>query len=111
MPTRSIPTSIEYSPQKHLHHELALFGFPLRCHPLELFKDVFATWGQYVGKEVTLIGCGMWMGEVNSLQWSQVNWTEGKLLPEGTGYQDGHSPRPLSHGRLTTSLDGLDAAV
>jgi DNA-directed DNA polymerase III PolC len=31
-PPRYIPIPVEYSPQKQLHHELALFGFPLRCH-------------------------------------------------------------------------------
>src|SRR6185437_9488374 len=58
----SIPT--EYSPQKRLHHERALFGFPLRCHPLDLFKEALVSTphilakdvGLYVGKEVTLIG-------------------------------------------------------
>jgi DNA polymerase III alpha subunit len=63
-PPRYIPIPAEYSPQKRLHHELALFGFPLCCHPLDLFKDTLATTphmlakdlGQYVGQEVTLIG-------------------------------------------------------
>lgn len=59
-----IPIPMEYSPQKRLRHELALFGFPLRCHPLDLFKEALATTShimaedldQYVGKDVTLIG-------------------------------------------------------
>jgi error-prone DNA polymerase len=63
-PPSYIPIPSEYSPQKQLHHELALFGFPLRCHPLDLFKDALASTshisaknvGQYMGQEVTLIG-------------------------------------------------------
>jgi error-prone DNA polymerase len=63
-PPSSIPIPTEYSAQKKLHHELALFGFPLRCHPLDLFKEGLAVTPrirakdleQYVGKEVTLIG-------------------------------------------------------
>lgn len=35
----SIPIPSEYSLQKRLQHELAFSGFPLRCHPLHLFKD------------------------------------------------------------------------
>lgn len=63
-PPTYIPIPTEYSPQKNLQHELALFGFPLNCHPLELFKEALAgtphilakDLDQYVGKEVTLIG-------------------------------------------------------
>ncbi len=63
-PPSYIPIPTEYSAQKQLHHELALFGFPLRCHPLDLFKEALAgvsnilakDLDQYVGKEVTLIG-------------------------------------------------------
>ncbi len=60
----SIPIPTEYSAQKNLQHELALFGFPLRCHPLDLFNEALAgtrrilakDLDQYVGKEVTMIG-------------------------------------------------------
>ena len=63
-PPSSIPIPTEYSAQKKLQHELALFGFPLHCHPLDLFKEALAGTSrilardldQYVGKEVTLIG-------------------------------------------------------
>ncbi|TKB79520.1 MAG: DNA polymerase III subunit alpha [Nitrospira sp.] len=63
-PPSYIPIPTEYSVQKKLHHELALFGFPLRCHPLDLFKEALADTShilakdlnQYMGKEVTLIG-------------------------------------------------------
>ncbi len=63
-PPPYIPIPPEYSPQKRLHHELVLFGFPLRGHPLDLFQPTLAATphilakdvGRYVGKEVTLIG-------------------------------------------------------
>ena len=63
-PPSSIPIPAEYSAQKKLHHELALFSFPLRCHPLDLFKEALAATPrirakdleQYMGKVVTLIG-------------------------------------------------------
>ena len=63
-PPSSIPIPTEYSAQKTLQHELALFGFPLCCHPLDLFKEALAATphtlardlDQYVGQEVTLIG-------------------------------------------------------
>ncbi|BCA53865.1 DNA-directed DNA polymerase [Nitrospira sp. KM1] len=63
-PPSSIPIPTEYSAQKKLQHELALFGFPLHCHPLDLFTELLAATthifakdlNQYVGKEVTLIG-------------------------------------------------------
>ena len=63
-PSTHIPIPTEYSPQKKLHHEIALFDFPLRCHPLDLFKGALAgvsrilakDLDQYVGKEVILIG-------------------------------------------------------
>ena len=63
-PPRSIPIPTEYSAQKKLQHELALFGFPLHCHPLDLFTEALAASShifakdldQYMGKHVTLIG-------------------------------------------------------
>jgi error-prone DNA polymerase len=63
-PPGYLPIPPEYSPQKRLHHELALFGFPLSCHPLELFKETLASiphlcakdLTQHVGEEVTVIG-------------------------------------------------------
>ena len=63
-PPNFIPIPTEYSSQKKLQHELALFGFPLHCHPLDLFKEALAGTSrilakdldQYVGQEVTLIG-------------------------------------------------------
>lgn len=63
-PASSIPIPTEYSVQKKLQHELTLFGFPLRCHPLDLFTQALTgtqrilakDLDQYVGKEVTLVG-------------------------------------------------------
>lgn len=63
-PPSSIPIPTEYSAQKKLHHEITLFGFPIHCHPLDLFMEALAGTSciqakdldQYVGKEVTLIG-------------------------------------------------------
>jgi len=63
-PPSFIPVPAGYSFQKSLSHELALFGFPLCCHPLDLFKaayqDLPITFAkdlrQHIGGEVTLIG-------------------------------------------------------
>jgi error-prone DNA polymerase len=63
-PPGYLPIPAEYSFQQKLAHELELFGFPLSCHPLELFKDVLVRiphipakdLAQYVGKQVTVIG-------------------------------------------------------
>ena len=35
-----LPIPPEYAAQQQLTHELDLFGFPLSCHPLDLFKEV-----------------------------------------------------------------------
>ena len=59
-----LPIPPEYSLQQKLHHEVELFGFPLSCHPLELFKDMLARiphiaakdLSHHVGEQVTLIG-------------------------------------------------------
>ena len=63
-PPRFIPIPPEYAFRQKLAHELALFGFPLSCHPLDLFKEVVdhiphiqaKDLAQYVGKQVTVIG-------------------------------------------------------
>ncbi|WP_447973882.1 DNA polymerase III subunit alpha [Nitrospira sp. Kam-Ns4a] len=63
-PPGSLPIPAEYAFPQRLAHELELFGFPLSCHPLELFKDEVShlpslpaqALGQHVGQEVTLIG-------------------------------------------------------
>ena len=63
-PPGYLPIPPEYSVQQKLTHELELFGFPLSCHPLDLFQEVVAgtphilarDLAQYVGQEVTMIG-------------------------------------------------------
>jgi error-prone DNA polymerase len=63
-PPGYLPIPPEYSIQQKLAHELALFGFPLSCHPLDLFKGMLAhiphisakDLAQHVGEEVTVIG-------------------------------------------------------
>jgi DNA polymerase III alpha subunit len=63
-PLGYLPVPPEYSLQQRLTHEHALFGFPLSCHPLDLFKDRVARIQHipardlpvHVGEEVTVIG-------------------------------------------------------
>jgi error-prone DNA polymerase len=63
-PSGYLPVPPEYSRQQKLTHELELFGFPLSCHPLELFRDMLARiqhisandLPQHVGEQVTVIG-------------------------------------------------------
>jgi error-prone DNA polymerase len=63
-PPGCLPIPPEYARPQQLMHELALFGFPLSCHPLDLFEDVLARiphilakdLSQHVGKVVTVIG-------------------------------------------------------
>ncbi len=60
----SIPIPPEYTFAQRLALELKLFGFPLSCHPLDLFADQLARTPHieakdlrhHIGKEVTLIG-------------------------------------------------------
>ena len=59
-----LPIPPEYEVQKRLAHEWELFGFPLNCHPLDLFKDMLThiphisamDLAQHVGEQVTMIG-------------------------------------------------------
>jgi error-prone DNA polymerase len=63
-PPGYLPIPPEYSFQQKVAHELELFGFPLSCHPLDLFNEVLARiphmpakdLAQHVGEEVTVIG-------------------------------------------------------
>jgi error-prone DNA polymerase len=63
-PPGYLPIPPEYARPQQLMHELALFGFPLSCHPLDLFTDVLARiphilakdLSQHVGEVVTVIG-------------------------------------------------------
>ena len=63
-PTGYLPIPPEYARPQQLSHELALFGFPLSCHPLDLFEDVLARiphlpardLAQHIGEVVTVSG-------------------------------------------------------
>jgi DNA-directed DNA polymerase III PolC len=63
-PPGYLPIPPEYSFKRKLAHELEFFGFPLSCHPLDLFQDLIAhvphlaakDLRQHVGQEVTMIG-------------------------------------------------------
>ena len=60
-----LPIPDEYSRQERIRDEIALFGFPLSCHPIELHSDVVrrlpilpaSLLDQAVGTRVQLIGC------------------------------------------------------
>ena len=60
----SIPIPPEYTFAQRLTLELTLFGFPLSCHPLDLFADELARTPHieakdlpaHIGEDVTLIG-------------------------------------------------------
>lgn len=92
-PPSSIPIPVEYSAQKKLQHELALFGFPLHCHPLDLFKDSLAATprilakdlDKYVGKEVTLIG---WLLTEKIVSTKKGDPMEFMTLEDQTGIYD-----------------------
>lgn len=92
-PPRSIPIPMEYSAQKKLHHELTLFGFPLRCHPLDLFTDALAGTSRilakhldkYVGKEITLIG---WLLTEKIVSTKKGEPMEFMTLEDQTGMHD-----------------------
>ena len=63
-PPSYVPIPEAYSFQKSLAHELALFGFPLRSHPLDVFHEAYKDvryilakdLAMHIGREVTLIG-------------------------------------------------------
>lgn len=53
-PPGYLPIPAEYAIQQKLAHELELFGFPLSCHPLDLFKEVLAHTPHLPAKELAL---------------------------------------------------------
>ena len=63
-PRSYMPIPPEYSRRQRIQHEIDIFGFPVSCHPLDLFKTVTARIphipakgvDRYVGRTVTLIG-------------------------------------------------------
>ncbi|MBS0156137.1 MAG: DNA polymerase III subunit alpha [Nitrospira sp.] len=92
-PPSFIPIPTEYSAQKKLHHELAIFGFPLHCHPLDLFTEALngtsrilaKDLGRYVGKEVTLIG---WLLTEKIVSTKKGDPMEFMTLEDQTGMYD-----------------------
>ncbi|MBK9948287.1 MAG: DNA polymerase III subunit alpha [Nitrospira sp.] len=92
-PPSSIPIPAEYSAQKKRRHELTLFGFPLHCHPLDLFTEALAAiphilakdLNQYVGKEVTLIG---WLLTEKIVSTNKGEPMEFMTLEDQTGMYD-----------------------
>jgi error-prone DNA polymerase len=51
-----LPIPPEYSRQQTLTHELELFGFPLSCHPLQLFKGIVARISHILARDLPLHG-------------------------------------------------------
>ena len=92
-PPSYIPIPTEYSVQKKLQHELTLFGFTLRCHPLDLFKEALAGTtrilakdrDQYVGQEVTLVG---WLVTEKIVSTKKGEPMEFMTLEDQTGMYD-----------------------
>lgn len=92
-PPSYIPIPEAYSFHKSLIHELALFGFPLRCHPLDVFheayKDIRYIWAKdltlYIGKEVTLIG---WLLTEKIVSTKKGDPMEFMTLEDQTGMYD-----------------------
>jgi len=92
-PPGYIPIPTEYSAQKTLHHELELFGFPLYCHPLDLFKDALAgtphilakELDHHVGREVTVIG---WLLTEKIVSTKKGDPMEFMTLEDQTGMYD-----------------------
>ena len=89
----SIPIPADYSFQKALAHELTLFGFPLRCHPLDLFKEAYddlpitfaKNLRQHLGEKVTLIG---WLITEKIISTKKGEPMEFMTLEDQTGMYD-----------------------
>jgi error-prone DNA polymerase len=92
-PPSYIPIPDAYSFQKSLAHELALFGFPLRCHPLDVFHEAYKDTryilardlAQHIGKEVTLIG---WLLTEKIVSTKKGDPMEFMTLEDQTGMYD-----------------------
>jgi error-prone DNA polymerase len=92
-PPGYVPIPPEYSFKQKLAHELELFGFPLSCHPLELFKEIAARVPhipakhlvQHVGEEVTLIG---WLITEKIISTKKGEPMEFMTLEDQTGLYD-----------------------
>src|SRR5574340_442036 len=92
-PPGYLPIPSDYSFQQKLTHELALFGFPLSCHPLDLFKGELARsphrsakeLAQHVGEEVTVIG---WLVTEKIISTKRGEPMEFLTLEDQTGLYD-----------------------
>lgn len=92
-PPAYLPIPPEYAADRKLAHELALFGFPLSCHPLDLFQEVVdriphvsaKDLPQYVGKLVTVIG---WLVTEKIVSTKQGEPMEFLTLEDQTGLYD-----------------------
>lgn len=105
-PPGYVPIPPEYSFMQKLAHELELFGFPLSCHPLELFKEGAARiprilakhLAQHVGEEVTLIG---WLITEKIISTKKGEPMEFLTLEDQTGLYDAtvfpHTYRQYCH--------------
>lgn len=89
----AVPIPEAYSFQKSLAHELALFGFPLQCHPLDVFHEAHKDTryilakdlALHIGKEVTLIG---WLLTEKIVSTKKSDPMEFMTLEDRTGMYD-----------------------
>lgn len=92
-PPSYVPIPEAYSFQKSLAHELALFGFPLQRHPLDVFHEAYKDTryilakdlALYIGKEVTLIG---WLLTEKIVSTKKGDPMEFMTLEDQTGMYD-----------------------
>jgi error-prone DNA polymerase len=88
-----IPIPEAYSFQKSLTHELVLFGFPMQCHPLDVFHEAYKNsryilakdLALYIGTEVTLIG---WLLTEKIVSTKKGDPMEFMTLEDQTGMYD-----------------------
>jgi DNA-directed DNA polymerase III PolC len=92
-PPNYVPIPEAYSFQKSLAHELSLFGFPLQCHPLDVFHEAYKDTRYvlaidlafHIGKEVTLIG---WLLTEKIVSTKKGDPMEFMTLEDQTGMYD-----------------------
>lgn len=92
-PPSYIPIPEAYSFQKSLAHELALFGFPLQCHPLDVSHDSYndiqyilaKDLALHIGKDVTIIG---WLLTEKIVSTKKGDPMEFMTLEDQTGIYD-----------------------
>jgi error-prone DNA polymerase len=91
--TPALPIPSDYTQEKKIHHEIALFGFPLSIHPLALYAkwldDITAVSAnempQYVNQRVTMVG---WLITEKPAQTKQGDAMEFIALEDQTGLYD-----------------------